>query len=226
MTREEFLRDLIKKRMDVKNYAEFINMPYSTLRYILKNISGASVHNLFRICEPLGIKVDDLKIAEDVEGIPLLKNNESTYLELAEIAADVDTYDYLPYSVSAGLLDEIQGVNEFDTITVPNIALGRYAHDKDLLFMHVNGDSMDKVIDDGALIAVKRGVPTSALNDKDIVVMSTDEGFFVKAIFKDLENNQLIFKPVSNNPKYLPLVRSLDEITNIIGKVVSFNVLL
>ena len=60
MTRENYLKSLISDFGTRKDFAKKIGMPYSTLLSILKNVGGASVDNIIKICNGLGITSDDL----------------------------------------------------------------------------------------------------------------------------------------------------------------------
>ena len=73
MTREEYIRILITEHgYNVKSFANFINLPYSTLRSILSGgVGGASVDNVIKICKGLGITVDILNKCGDVGNITL-----------------------------------------------------------------------------------------------------------------------------------------------------------
>lgn len=66
MTRETYIKNLItEKGFNVKSFAEYIGIPYSTLRSILSSgVGGASVDNAIRICRGLGITVDALNKCE------------------------------------------------------------------------------------------------------------------------------------------------------------------
>ena len=55
MTKEEYLREQITSRGSIKDFATKINMPYTTLLSILKNVGGASINNVFKICRGLNI---------------------------------------------------------------------------------------------------------------------------------------------------------------------------
>lgn len=66
MTREEYLKSLIKEYGSQREFAKFIGIPHSTLFSILKNVGGASIDNIIKICKGLGISADDLaKMGED-----------------------------------------------------------------------------------------------------------------------------------------------------------------
>ena len=61
MTREEFLKErILNQYQSIRSFSEFIKMPYSTLTSILKNVGGASITNLKKICDGLDITLDDL----------------------------------------------------------------------------------------------------------------------------------------------------------------------
>lgn len=81
MTREEYLKMLIKKHGSQREFAQYIGMPPSTLFSILRNVGGASIDNIAKICKGLGITADDLAMI----GEP---NNEGYYAdsEAAEFA--------------------------------------------------------------------------------------------------------------------------------------------
>ena len=81
MTREEYLKMLIKKHGYQREFAQYIGMPPSTLFSILRNVGGASIDNIAKICKGLGITADDLAMI----GEP---NNEGYYAdpEAAEFA--------------------------------------------------------------------------------------------------------------------------------------------
>lgn len=60
MTKEEHLKKLILNRRTLKDFAAEINMPYGTLYSILKNVDGASMYNIMKICKGLHISADGL----------------------------------------------------------------------------------------------------------------------------------------------------------------------
>lgn len=66
MTREEFLKLLIKKKgYTIKDFAAFIGMPYTTLLSMLNgSIGGAAVESVIKICRALGISVETLQVSD------------------------------------------------------------------------------------------------------------------------------------------------------------------
>lgn len=71
MTREEYLKQLIiEDSGTLKDFAKKINMPYTTLYSISRNVGGASIDNILKICKVLGISADDLAEMEGIEDTP------------------------------------------------------------------------------------------------------------------------------------------------------------
>ncbi len=60
MTREEYLKSLIKEYGSQREFAKYVGIPHSTLFSILKNVGGASIDNIIKICKGLGISADEL----------------------------------------------------------------------------------------------------------------------------------------------------------------------
>lgn len=86
MTRESYLREKILEHGTVKEFAEKIDMPYTTLLSILKNVGGASINNVIKICSGLGISADMLAEIGDEMNIPEKKDGYYTDPEAAEFA--------------------------------------------------------------------------------------------------------------------------------------------
>lgn len=86
MTREEYLKQLIiEDSGTLKDFAKKINMPYTTLYSILRNVGGASIDNILKICKVLGISADDLAEMEGVEDTPkgyYTSNKTAEYAEM------------------------------------------------------------------------------------------------------------------------------------------------
>ena len=61
MNREELLLNRIKESgFNKKDFAARVDMPYSTLLSILKNVGGASLDNVIKICNGLDISIEIL----------------------------------------------------------------------------------------------------------------------------------------------------------------------
>lgn len=63
MTRENYIKLLIKNDdLTIKDFAQKINMPYTTLLSILNgSLGGASIDNVIKICGGLHITIEELQ---------------------------------------------------------------------------------------------------------------------------------------------------------------------
>lgn len=128
-------------------------------------------------------------------------------------------YTYYPTAISAGLPLDVEGITNADKITLPDNIMGKYAGHKDIIILRINGDSMDKVMPDNSLIAVK-DTPPDSLKDGDIVVFSCDNDYSVKHYYR--QGDTLIFKPNSNNAAHFDQTYNIDSNIKIHGKVVMY----
>lgn len=73
---EEILKELINKTgMSVKAFSAKAGLPYSTLRSMLeRNIGNASVNNVIKVCQELGISVEEL---QEMSKSNIIKTNSS-----------------------------------------------------------------------------------------------------------------------------------------------------
>ncbi|MEK5429676.1 S24 family peptidase [Lysinibacillus sp. FSL R7-0073] len=129
-------------------------------------------------------------------------------------------YPYLPTTVSAGLPINIDGLDNFETISIPDELLGKYAGDQEIFFMRVNGDSMNKIIPHKSLIGVKP-VKIKELKNEDIVVYSESFDYSVKRFYQD--GNKLIFRPESFDNLFTDNITTIEnDDLRIHGKVVTY----
>lgn len=134
-------------------------------------------------------------------------------------------YPYLPHPVAAGLPENVDGItgDQIEKISIPDSIMGKWAGTDNIFIMRTNGQSMNKVIPDQSLIAVK---PTDVKNlkDNDIVVFSNDNEYSVKRFYNDKENKRFIFSPESNDKRFIGYPVPYDQAGNlkIHGKVVVY----
>ena len=131
----------------------------------------------------------------------------------------IKEYTYLPATISAGLPLNVDGITQSDQIALPDSVMGKWAGNKDIMMMRINGDSMDKVMPDQSLIAVK---PTEidGLKNGDIVVFSNGHEYSVKRYYRN--GSKLIFRPESNNDCHFEQHYEADDNITIHGKVVLY----
>ena len=138
------------------------------------------------------------------------------------------SYTFIPAKVSAGILEDIEAVYDCPKMNVPDAMLGKYAHDRNVVFMGVNGESMNNIIENGAIIAVKTDVERCSLKDGDIVVASSNGSYAVKHFINDVENERIILRPDSTDKTFTDTVISYENADSlkIFGKVVIYSVVL
>lgn len=161
----------------------------------------------------------------DVYGINpqyLFKNDATLYFneEKALVINEPSThYNYIPHPISAGLPETVDGTDHLPSISIPDSIMGKYAGHSDIQMMRVNGESMNRVIPNGSLIAVKK-MPIEHIKDGDIVVYRDSYEYAVKRIYRT--DGKLIFRPDSHDPSFTDYVADIDEQLDIIGKVVIY----
>lgn len=145
--------------------------------------------------------------------------------ETKESTTSKSEYKYFPVSVAAGLPDNVDCVLNYDTDTLelPDLIMGKWARDKDIFIVKVNGESMNRILPNHSLIAVKC-TPLENLKNGDIVVFSNGYDYSVKHFFNDKENRRLIFRPDSNDNSFTDYVVDYDNANDlkIHGKVVVY----
>jgi len=135
--------------------------------------------------------------------------------------SETKTFDfpYFPTAISAGLPLTVDGVTETSTISVSSDVLGKYSNDRDIFFARINGSSMDKLMQDNTLIAIKP-MPLTSLNNGDIVVFSTDHEYSVKHYYR--YGDALVFKPNSHDIRHKEQEYSINDNITIHGKVITY----
>ena len=158
---------------------------------------------LFKLADALDISINDL-FPDTVVSV----NNHV-----------INNYTYFPTAISAGLPLNIEAITNADKITLPDNVMGKYAGHKDIIVMRINGDSMNKIMPDESLIAVK---PTTLdnLHNGDIVVFSENGEYSVKHYNR--YGDALVFKPNSTNTKHKEQEYSVSDDITIHGKVVMY----
>lgn len=148
------------------------------------------------------------------ENAPLFKKEESDKMT---------QYRYFPTTISAGLPIGVDGITESQKITIPAKIMGKWSNHKDVFIVKVNGESMNKVIPNGSLIAVKP-VELHELKNNDIVVFSDNGDYSIKKIFHDKNNERVIFRPDSTDNNFYDYIVSYEVAKNlkIHGKVVLY----
>lgn len=138
------------------------------------------------------------------------------------------TYNYFDTGISAGMLTSIDFFTSENTtkIALSDAILGKYAGDSDIFITRINGESMNNVIPNHSMIAVKKYESVSDLRDEDIVIFQSDGEMAVKR-FNNFPDSKIIsFTPDSKDSSFRPINYRYEDISelNIVGKVVVYTV--
>ncbi|SOB42713.1 XRE family transcriptional regulator [Latilactobacillus sakei] len=144
------------------------------------------------------------------------------------IISGMNEYNYFDAGLSAGVLNDVDPftANEVKTIGLSDVIMGKYAGDKDIFITYINGESMNRIIPDGSLIAIKKYSDFTELCDGDIVVFQEGAGMAVKRFYNDPRNKIVTFTPDSTSGEFRPINYLYDSMSDvrIIGKVVVYTV--
>lgn len=144
------------------------------------------------------------------------------------IISGMNEYNYFDAGLSAGVLNDVDPftANDVGTVGLSDVVMGKYAGDKDIFITYINGESMNRIIPNGSLIAVKQYTDFSELCDGDIVVFQEGAGMAVKRFYNDVKNKIVTFTPDSTSGEFRPINYLYDSMSDvrIIGKVVVYTV--
>ena len=195
---------IIKKRrkrlnLSADKLGERIGKDRSTIyRYERGDIENLSVEVLGSLADALQLSIPELLGLEDVKPLPSFRE----YRYLTDVT--------------------LEALAEQKTIPIPDEILGEHANDINIFFMHVNTDSMNKILPRYSLMAVKC-CSLCDLKDGDIVVYSYGEGedYSVKKFYR--LKDKLLFRPYSTDITILETVSDInDEELKVYGKVVTY----
>ena len=199
-------QDEIAKRLGYK--------AFTTIQKWETGMAEPPVGKLYELADILHVSIMDL-----------LKDN----LDAEEaLTVSTNSYHYVPASVSAGALTTIDAINFMPTISIPDFMMGRYAGNKNILLMAVNGESMNNVIQNGSVIAILTNIELLDIHDGDIVVIKNGGDYTVKRFYNDKQHQEFVFKPDSSDMAFRDIIFSYENTDDLylIGKVVMYNVTL
>lgn len=179
-----------------------------------KGIRVPNVGDLHDLANYFRVSLDDL-VKKDLEMESLSYNSSNFYNE----------YKMFPVSISAGCFENIDGIDTYDLVTIADEIMGKYAGRKGIIILKVNGESMNKIIPDGAYIVVDTNkTHVTDIKDRDIVVFANSEGYSVKRYVNDVKNERFLFKPESLDDTYSDITVEYSESSELklIGKVVKY----
>lgn len=139
---------------------------------------------------------------------------------------DTHDYNYFDANISAGAPSTVEAFDEdhFEQIAIPDMLMGKYAGCDDIFFTSINGESMNNVIPNKSIVAVKRIDSMFDLENNDIVVFSNENEFSVKRFINDKNNKRIIFRPDSSDMSFTDVVVTYSEADSLVvyGKVIVY----
>lgn len=159
----------------------------------------------------------------DIEKIAKVLKVEPAYLmgwvaETDKISLSSHDYTYFPTAISAGLPLTVGAHTETNSISIPDALMGKYAG-QDVILLRANGRSLNKVIPDQSIFAMKE-TPLENLKNGDIVVYSHNGEYSVKYFYQ--HDDKLIFKPHTTEEGHFEQHYNVDDEIYIHGKVVIY----
>ncbi|MBL3532070.1 LexA family transcriptional regulator [Companilactobacillus zhachilii] len=164
----------------------------------------------------------------DISSSNLLNNKKNNQTDNIVQFDNSSSYNYFDTGISAGSLLEVDPFMKDDVqqITLSNIMMGKYAGDKDIIISHVNGESMNRVLPDRSLIAIKKFQTISDLCNGDIVVFQDGGDMSVKRFYNDSNSKIVTFSPDSYDASFHTINYRYEDFgdVRVIGKVVVYTV--
>src|SRR5690625_3864907 len=192
----------LRNGMNQEDLAEKLNTTKQSISRYENGERKTDQDILFNLADIFGVSINDFFPAFD------------------ETGNIVSRYNYLPTSISAGIPTGVDAFEEFEQIELPDVVMGKYAGNGNIIITKINGESMNKIIPHDSLIAVR---PVSTIHDLktgDIVVYRKDGEYAVKRLV--IYDDKWIFKPESTDDRFYDDVIYKDADVKIKGKVVLY----
>lgn len=201
----------LSRRRTLKELGKAVGISESNVqRYEIGHIKKISAEMVFKFAQALHVPETLL--------LGLEENN----------AFECFPYYFLDVSVSAGAFESVESIRNCPQISVPSAMLGKYAHDHDIVFMTVNGESMNRIISNHSVVVVKTGIEKEAINNGDIVVASENGEYTIKRFINDVKGQRIILRPDSTDESFSDIIIPYASASDlrIFGKVVIYSVIL
>lgn len=202
----QIFSDNLKRLLDINNetqteLAQALNINRSVVSSWLLGTRFPRMNTVEELASHFGVQKSDL----------LEKKNYN-------ISDSPFQYPFIPDAVAAGIPCTIEGRKELPTIGISDAIMGKYAGNRHILIMRVNGESMNNVIPSGSFIAVKTDIEVKNLKDGDLVVFGKEHEYSLKRFYD--ANDRIIFKPDSSDPRFTDHVYNKNDSVFIVGRVV------
>lgn len=206
MERETMSRNLKKlldqKGVDQRMLADYLGISEMSVSNWVNGLKYPRMGNVQKMADYFGVMKSD--IIEEKENKPFVTSGN---------------YTYIPTAISAGLPIKVDAITETNTINLPDSVMGKWAGNKEILITAIYGDSMNRIMPNGSLIAIKP-TPIHSLKNGDIVVFSDNGDYSIKYYYK--YDDTLVFKPHSTDDSFYDQSYSVNDNIKIHGKVVVY----
>lgn len=218
---KEIMGKNIQKYMNTKNVdrhklSDDLNVKYTTLSDWINAKTYPRIDKIELMANYFGIKKSDLveDSSQNANNLTHLYNSSS--------------YNYFDAGLSAGVLMEVDPFTQQNTkqIILSDVMMGKYAGDKDIFISHVNGESMNRIIPNESLIAIKKFQTIDDLANGDIVVFQDGGDMSIKRFYNDRNSQIITFNPDSFDSSFHPINYRYEDFEDvrIVGKVVVYTV--
>jgi len=191
------IRQMTLKNVDRNQMAQDLNLKYTTLSDWINAKTYPRIDKIELMAKYFGINKSDLVESPNVTPIETIEAKKVPVV--SQISAGIPIYseqNILEYAYIPAYLSE---------------------RNKEVFYLRVSGDSMDKEFKEGDLVLVEKDCPIE--NGQIGVVMVNGYNATVKRIkYKD---DKIILLPESHNDEHLPQIYTNDDTVKCIGRVIS-----
>lgn len=108
-------------------------------------------------------------------------------------------YNFFDAGLSAGVLTAIEPFTSEDVkkITLSDFIMGKYAGDQEIFLTYINGESMNRIMPNHSLIAIKKYDSVVDLKDGDIVAFDDAGEMCVKQFYKDYKAGLILLAQIA-----------------------------
>lgn len=191
------IRQMKLKNVDRKQMAKDLNLKYTTLSDWINAKTYPRIDKIELMANYFGINKSDL--VESPHAKPIETIEAKKVPVVSQISAGIPIYseqNILEYAYIPAYLSE---------------------RNKEVFYLRVSGDSMDKEFKEGDLVLVEKDCPIE--NGQIGVVMVNGYNATVKRIKYD--GDKIILLPESHNDEHLPQIYTNDDTVKCIGRVIS-----
>lgn len=205
------INNLMKSRGEnIKELSLSINTPYTTVSNWVHGKKMARAGGLQDLSRHYHVPLSYLTTEHSKE-----LNNEKSH-----------EYNYFDTSLSAGMLTTVDPFTSENVkkITLSDCIMGKYAGNDRIFITYINGESMNRIMPNRSLIAIKKYDSISDLNDGDIVAFSDADEMCVKQFYNDYKSKIYSFMPNSTDSTFKPINYRWEDAQEIIiiGKIVTY----